>query len=100
MQPIINQAISTTIQQKDVIHIHREIDRLVQYGILTELIEDVDITYVRNRILECLKLDDYLEFDPNQDTNYINILQHFTYIVNMFYCACQCERRRISFERL
>lgn len=37
------------------------IDRLISYGILTQLIEDEDKVYVRNRLLTRLGIDDYAE---------------------------------------
>ncbi len=40
-------------------NISGEIKRLIHYGIEKELIEKEDIIYVRNRILEILKLDEY-----------------------------------------
>ena len=41
--------------------IYEAIDKLISYGILTELIEESDKIYVRNRLLALLKLDSYEE---------------------------------------
>lgn len=41
--------------------IYEQIDKLISYGILTELIEKNDEIYVRNRVLALLKLDSYEE---------------------------------------
>ena len=49
MHPIINNKITAKTQQDKFINIYREIDRLIQYAVLTELIQDIDIIYTRNR---------------------------------------------------
>ena len=41
--------------------IYKQIDRLISYGIMTGLTEDMDRTYVRNRLLALLKLVSYEE---------------------------------------
>ena len=41
--------------------IYEAIDKLISYGILTGLIEEVDKMYARNRILALLKIDSYEE---------------------------------------
>ncbi len=75
MQPIINHTIMTNNQSGESINIYREIDRLIQYGILTELIEESDKIYTRNRLLERFELDDYIEFDAEKDASYMTRLQ-------------------------
>ncbi|MBV7276970.1 UDP-glucose--hexose-1-phosphate uridylyltransferase [Clostridiaceae bacterium UIB06] len=40
------------------INISYEIERLLQYGLSKKLIDDVDLVYTRNRILEVLRIDD------------------------------------------
>ena len=40
--------------------IYQKIDELVAYGVETGLIKDSDRTYVRNRLLTKLNLDDYV----------------------------------------
>lgn len=53
------------------INIYHEIDRLIQYGVKKEMIEDCDTTYSRNLILRALKLDDYTQSiieDENLDS--------------------------------
>ena len=76
MHPIINNKITAKTQQDKFINIYREIDRLIQYAVLTELIQDIDIIYTRNRMMECLKLDDYLELDPEKDVRYLDLIQN------------------------
>lgn len=47
------------------------IKKLVCYGIECELIKDCDKVYVTNRILECLRLDEYEE--PSKDFTNVNL---------------------------
>lgn len=49
-------------------NIYREIQRLINYGIEKKLIGKCDEIYVRNRILEILKLDDFEEVEALQET--------------------------------
>lgn len=42
-------------------NIYENIDKLIEYGMLTGLIGDADKIYVRNRLLTKLKLDSYEE---------------------------------------
>ena len=44
-----------------MIDINYEIERLLQYGIEKKLIDKLDIVFIRNRILEVLKLDEFQE---------------------------------------
>lgn len=39
--------------------INRRIDKLISYGLMTSLIEENDIIYVRNKILTKLGIDSY-----------------------------------------
>jgi UDPglucose--hexose-1-phosphate uridylyltransferase len=43
------------------INIYTEIDRLLQYGVKKQIIQESDIIYSKNLILRVLKLDDYTE---------------------------------------
>ena len=59
--------------------IYQKIDELVEYGVKTGLINDSDRTYVRNRLLTKLKLDDYVaETDCEKSKNLEEILDAIT----------------------
>ena len=48
--------------------INNNIDRLISYGLLTNLIEHSDVIYVRNKILTILGLDSYEETTEKCET--------------------------------
>ncbi len=43
--------------------IYKAIKRLVQYGIITQLITEEDISYITNQLLDILKLEDYEDYE-------------------------------------
>lgn len=44
-----------------IVKVYENIKKLVMYGIEEELISSYDAMYARNRLLECMKLSDYIE---------------------------------------
>lgn len=47
--------------------ISESVAQLVRYGLGTGLISDDDAIYARNRILDCLKTDDYEETEAGTE---------------------------------
>ena len=50
-----------------MININYEIERLLQYGVQKKLIDKLDITFTRNRILEVLNLDDFTSVEVEKE---------------------------------
>lgn len=63
--------------------IYEYIDRLVDYGLKTELITPDDVIYARNSLLDTLKLSDYIHEDFSGEMPLEEILK------NLLDCACE-----------
>lgn len=50
--------------------INNSIDKLISYGLLTNLIDECDVVYVKNRLLSKLGIDDYMETEDKSGNVY------------------------------
>ena len=56
-----------------------EIEKLIEYSIKNKLVDGEDRLLVTNLVLECLELDTYREFSPQEKENIIKEIENVDY---------------------